>query len=108
LQPHYFSGVEVNAVAGGASVKLLQLRAKRQAQAQRQHERALSALVAYQKLYPDLPTKEVAPIAAPAAVAARQSEPPRLYAGVESDATDSVESTPGRRPEERIRVGVSN
>jgi hypothetical protein len=115
LQLHYFSALEANAIAGDASPKLLQLRAKRQGQAQRQHERALSALVTYQKLFPDVPVKEVVPIPAPApaAVAARRSGPLVLDAGSDPETTgpeqvESFESTPAHRPEERVRVGVSN
>lgn len=109
LQLNYFSGVEVNAVAGDASAKMLQLRARRHAQAQRQHEKALAALVTMQKLFPASPAGEPAPApAAAGAATADQNQPLALPAVPEPDEVESFESTPGFRPTERVRVGVSS
>ncbi len=108
LQLNYFSGVEVNAIAGDASPKMLQLRARRQAQAQRQHEKALSALVTMQKLYPDAPAREPVPVAAGSAGASNRDEPLALSAMVVSDEIESFDSVPGFRSLERIRVGVAS
>lgn len=112
LQLSYFSGVEVNAVAGDASPKMLQLRARRHAQAQRHHERALGALVTYQKLHPAARVREAvpasAPVAAEAAVTAERGQPLALPVVVVPDEDESFESTPGFRPAERVRVGVAS
>ncbi len=111
LQLNYFSGVEVNAVAGDASPKMLQLRARRHDQAQRQHERALGALVTYQKVFPDPGVLETipvpTPVAAEVAVTAERGQPLALPVVVGTE-DESFESTPGFRPAERVRVGVAS
>ena len=112
VQLNYFSGVEVNTIAGDASPRMLQLRARRHAQAQRQHERALSALVAYQRLHPTARVREADPVAAPvaaeAAVAADRGQPLALPMVVATDEVGSFDSIPGFRPAERVRAGVSS
>lgn len=107
LQLSYFSGVEANAIAGDASPKMLHLRARRHAQAQRQHERALSALVTMQKLHPDAPVKEVVPIAAGAVPVRDQDQPLTAPVSAAAAEPEAFESTPGYRPAERVRVGAS-
>ena len=110
VQLNYFSGVEANTIAGDASPKMLQLRARRHAQAQRQHERALSALVAYQKLHPAARVRDAVPVATPVAaetvVAANYGRLPGRPVVVVTDEVDSFDGIPGFRPEERVRVGV--
>lgn len=111
VQLNYFSGVEVNTIAGDASPRMLQLRARRHAQAQRQHERALSALVAYQRLHPAARVREALPIAGPvaaeAAAAADLGRPLALREVAAAAEVESFASIPGFRPAERLRVGVA-
>jgi len=111
LQLNYFSGVEANALAGDASPKMLQLRAKRQAQAQRMYERALGALVTVQKLFPAAPVEEVVPIEADTTVDTRNAQDaPALCPRADDNATDFASDFNDRYSPDAalVRVKVSN
>jgi hypothetical protein len=108
LQLNYFSGIEAADLDQRASPKLLEYRGKRQAQAQRLHEKALAALLVVQKLLPAgrEPAPVVTPVASPVAAEADQNQnatpertrvPARLAVPVEAE-TELTESV------ERLRV----
>lgn len=88
LQLQYFSGIEAADLDQRASPKVLEYRGKRQAQAQRMHEKALAALLVVQKLSPG-PAVLPPPVAIPTPVEAEQRQ----------------EAASGR---ERVLVGVTD
>lgn len=106
LQLQYFSGVEAADLDKEASPKLLEYRGKRQAQAQRMHEKALAALLVVQKLLPTpaVLTPTPAATSTPAEAGQRQdaaTERGRALAGV----PDLVEAdTEMPLTDERVRV----
>jgi hypothetical protein len=109
LQLSYFSGVEAADLAKGASPRLLEYRGRRQAQAQRLHERAMAALLALQKLLPAPAVIPPAPLSqdVPAEAGRREAAPAervRLFAEGSEPAEGGADVTP---PLEQIRVAVS-
>lgn len=110
LQQHYFTAAEANAVDANASPKVLQWRARRQAQAQRQYERAFAGLVAYQKTHPIAEVPVPVPLTAPVGETADQSRSLASPSTVAQDENEpsSFESIPDGQSLERVRVGLSD
>lgn len=106
LQLQYFSGVEAADLDQRASPKLLEYRGRRQAQAQRMHEKALAALLVVQKLFPAPAALPPTPSAmrTPAEAEERQAAPTERQR-VLADVTDPVEAdTELTRIQEHVRV----
>ncbi|HEY1191987.1 MAG TPA: hypothetical protein VGE74_30435 [Gemmata sp.] len=105
LQLQYFSGIEAADLDQRASPKLLEYRGRRQAQAQRMHEKALAALLVVQKLFP-APAVLPPPVATSTPTEAEQrqdapTERERVLVGV----TDPVEADAElSRAQEQVRV----
>ena len=106
VQLQYFSGIEAADLDKQASPKLLEYRGKRQAQAQRMHEKALAALLVVQKLFPAPavlpPTPGVTSV--PAAAEQRQeaaTERERVLVGVTDPAEADAELS---HTQEQVRV----
>lgn len=113
LQLQYFSGVEANGLAGDASLKLLQYRAKRQAQAQRLYERAIAALVTVQKLFPVEKVDTVTLVDVPSGTIAEIQHDVRVPdVGIANEVTRQIDFHPDSmscEPElEHLRVSISN
>ncbi len=106
LQLSYFSGIEAADLDKQASPKLLEYRGKRQAQAQRMHEKALAALLVVQKLLPAPAVLPPSPIATPTPAEAEQRQEvasgrERVLVGV----TDPVEADAElSHTQEQVRV----
>ena len=106
VQLQYFSGIEAADLDQRASPKLLEYRGKRQAQAQRMHEKALAALLVVQKLFPAPAVLPPTPVmtSTPAEAEQRQAATPehqRVLVGV----TDPVEADAElSRTQEQVRV----
>ena len=99
--------MESNALAADASPKLLQYRAKRLIQAERQHERALAAVVAMQKLYPENRVEPSEVIATTAEPVTPRAILQQLRTEIADGEADLFESFPYERQPDRIRVGTN-
>ena len=106
LQLQYFSGIEAADLDQRASPKLLEYRGKRQAQAQRMHEKALAALLVVQKLFPAPAVLPPTPVMTSMPVEAEQRQTaPTERQRVLADITDPVEAdTELSRTQEQVRV----
>ena len=106
VQLQYFSGIEAADLDQRALPKLLEYRGRRQAQAQRMHEKALAALLVVQKLFPAPAVLPPTPVATsmPAEADQRQAAVTgreRVLVGV----TDPAEADAERsRTEKQVRV----
>lgn len=106
LQLQYFSGIEAADLDQRASPKLLEYRGRRQAQAQRMHEKALAALLVVQKLLPAPAVLPPMPVVTsmPAEAEQRQDAPTERQR-VLAHVTDPAEAdTELSHTQEQVRV----
>lgn len=108
VQLQYFSGIEAADLDQRASPKLLEYRGRRQAQAQRMHEKALAALLVVQKLFPAPAVLPPTPVmtSTPAEAEQRQAAPTERQR-VLADVTDPAEAeadTELSHTQEQVRV----